>query len=84
LNLLQRLDLELSCPGADPDEDDRSNLLEYFSNTQPLIPDPDPPVSLGFEGDGSLGCPIVASCHSVSAVNVAAAVEVSAGGQMWI
>jgi hypothetical protein len=83
-NLLQRLDPELSGPGADPDEDDRSNLLEYFTNTQPLIPDPDPPVSLGFEGDGALGSPIVAYRRSVSAVDVVSAVEVSADGETWV
>lgn len=83
-NLLQRLDPEVSGPGADPDEDDRSNLLEYFTNTQPLIPDADPPLSLGFEGDGALGSPIVAYRRSVTAVDVSAAVEVSADGETWV
>ena len=83
-NLLQRLDPEVSGPGADPDEDDRANLLEYFSNSQPLIPDPDPPLSLQFEGNGAVGSPIIAYRRGVTAIDVFAAVEVSADGTTWM
>jgi hypothetical protein len=37
-NVLQLLDETVSAIGADPDEDGRSNLVEYFYNSQPLIP----------------------------------------------
>ncbi|NBD37427.1 MAG: hypothetical protein GVY10_02530 [Verrucomicrobia bacterium] len=82
-NLLQRLDPELSGPDADPDNDRLPNLLEYLSNSQPLIADLIPPVSFGLVADAGSRRPFLSYRRSLAAGDVLTEVEVSADGKTW-
>jgi hypothetical protein len=82
-NLLQRLDPDVSGPDADPDLDNRPNLLEYYSNSQPLIHDPEAAVSLVFEEmDGNLH-PVLSFRRSKSATDVLLEVQHTGDATAW-
>ncbi len=82
-NLLQRLDPDVSGPDADPDLDNRPNLLEYYSNSQPLIHDPEAPVSFSFEDmDGNLH-PVLSFRRSKSATDVQLEVQHTEDATAW-
>ncbi|HKJ91276.1 MAG TPA: hypothetical protein VJ960_09115, partial [Oceanipulchritudo sp.] len=83
-NLLQRLNPDVSGPGADPDLDNRSNLLEYFSNSQPLIHDPEPAVGLDLESEGGTRYPVLSFRRSATATDVHLEVRNSRDGEIWL
>lgn len=83
-NLLQRLDPSISSAGADPDQDKRSNLLEYYSNSQPLVFDPEAAVTFDLETTDGLLYPVLSFRRNNSATDVVLEVQDSLDGVTWL
>jgi photosystem II stability/assembly factor-like uncharacterized protein len=83
-NVLQLLDESVSAPEADPDLDGRSNLVEYFSNSQPLIADPNPAFDFVIETMGERQVPVLTYRRNLAAVDISLSVENSADGAIWV